>query len=191
MHDIFDLAKSLKFAEGDSYLLSYPHLLTYFSSKQEFSKSDFVCGAHMVYGWMPTILELYPESPSINLEQAASLLTIAKKTGLLSDDQINQLASITNNSLVGASKLLHFTAPQSFAIWDSRVYTFLHLKKPHHYQIRDVKLYREYHNKLNMYKCDQGLEAFCDVVNKAVGYNVSALRALELVMFQNSLVTGG
>jgi hypothetical protein len=191
MSEVFQLAESIRVAEGDSYILAYPHLVSYFASKEVFTEEDFVCGSHMVYGWMPTILELFPESPNIGLSQAAALLSTAKRDGKLTDTELDQLANVTNNSLVGASKLLHFASPDNFAIWDSKIYTFLFRKKPHHYQVRLVENYRSYHRKLSELVADSRFPGLHASVNKAVGYEVSRLRALELVMFQHSPTLAG
>jgi len=59
MRDVFDLEHTTNIVADDSYIVSYPHLLGYFSAKTSLGAEDVVCGAHMVYGWMPTILELY------------------------------------------------------------------------------------------------------------------------------------
>lgn len=190
MPHLLELAESLVIADGDTYILSYPHLLSHFRSKREFNASDFVCCAHMVYGWMPTILELHPEQSHIDLNAAALILTNAKLNQTPTDLELNQLAEVMNNSLVGVSKLLHFAAPDLFAIWDSRIYTYLHGRKPHYYQVRDVAYFRQYHDKLNEYLQDPKFPDFHKTVNQKVGYTVSALRALELVMFQNSAAVG-
>lgn len=190
MPHLLELAESLVIADGDTYIRSYPHLLSYFQSKREFNSSDFVCGAHMVYGWMPTILELHPEPPNVDLDAAALILTNARSTRALVDSELDRLAEVMNNSLVGVSKLLHFAAPDSFAIWDSRIYTYLHGRKPHHYQVRDVGKYRQYHAQLTEYTQDPRFPGFHTTVNRKVGYPVSPLRALELVMFQNSAAVG-
>lgn len=191
MSEVFQLAEGFRIAEGDSYILAYPHIVSYFASKEIFSEEDFVCGSHMVYGWMPTILELFPESPNIGLSQAAKLLSNAKLHGQLTDTELDQLARVTNNSLVGASKLLHFVSPDNFAIWDSKIYTFLFNRKPHHYQVRLVENYRAYHRRLRELLADSRFPILHASVNKAVGYEVSKLRALELVMFQSSPMLAG
>jgi len=117
MRNVFDLEPTTNILVDDSYIVSYPHLLSYFADKTAIGPEDVVCGAHMAYGWMPTILELYPDPAKIDLAAAAELLAKAKRSGTLSDAELTQLADLVNNSLVGASKLLHFVAPDSFAIW--------------------------------------------------------------------------
>lgn len=186
MPDLFELAENFAPLQGDSYILSYPALLAFFANKRRFSTDDVICGAHMVYGWMPTILRLQPTPGHMAMTDAALLLTRAKEGQRLTDEEIDALAGLINNSLVGASKLLHFVAPDNYAIWDSRVYAFLHGAVPYHYQIRDVTRYREYLEKLTAYIADDRLQALHQRVNKMLGYEVSPFRALELMMFQNS-----
>jgi hypothetical protein len=190
MREPFELAETLTVAVGDSYILSYPHLLAWFARRTVFSAEDVVCGAHMVYGWMPTIVELDPGGNALSLEDAALLLTKAKREGHLENSEVENLALLVNNSLVGASKLLHFVAPEHFAIWDSRIFVYIHGRKPHHYQVRETSTYLAYLEQLRQWSVDRRIAAFSDVVCRKIGYRVSNLRALELVMFQNSSVVG-
>jgi hypothetical protein len=191
MPDIFDLEPNTTVLQDNSYILSYPHLLSYFAAKPSFGPEDVIRDAHMAYGWMPTVLELYPEPPNIDLPKAAELLTKAKTAGVLTDKDIEQLARLVNNSLVGASKLLHFVSPQRFAIWDSKIYAFVFRERPHNYRVSQVSKYRDYLTKLDQYQKDPRFAAFHASVNTKVGYTVSALRALELVMFLNAPILRG
>jgi hypothetical protein len=58
MEDVFEL-ESHTLIRQSSYIVSYPYLLGYFA-KSTFDAADVVRGAHMVYGWMPTILVNIP-----------------------------------------------------------------------------------------------------------------------------------
>ncbi len=186
MSEVFMLETNTVVPIDSSYILSYPAIRAFFEPQAAFTIPDFICGAHMVYGWMPTALDLYPNLPSIGLQRGAELLTKAKAEGTLSDEEIGRLAQLVNNSVVGASKLLHFAAPCSFAIWDSRIYRFLFRQPAHHYRVNDVQAYRTYLSKLGQLRQDPRFPAFHTSVNAKLGYAVSALRALELVMFLNS-----
>lgn len=188
MTDIFALETETLIDRKSSYILSYPYLLSYFSSKQLIAAEDVVCGAHMVYGWMPTVLDLYPHSPNISLAEGADILNKAKNSGVLSDCEIEQLACLVNNSLVGASKLLHFVAPDFFPIWDSKIYTYLFRNKPYGYRIGDVSNYRLYLSRLDELRRDSRFGLFHDSVSNKVGYPISEIRALEVIMFHNSPV---
>jgi hypothetical protein len=186
MKDVFDLEPNTHISRDNSYVVSYPYVLAHFQGLNAFSERDFVCGAHIVYGWMPTVLDLNPGRLPIDLQRGAELLTQAKKTGRLADNDIELLVKLVNNSLVGTSKLLHFTAPNAFAIWDSKIYSFAFEETAHNYRVNQLGKYREYMSRLEQIKRRPGFEAFHESVKSKVGYEVSALRAIELVMFLNS-----
>lgn len=191
MRNVFDLEPTTNILADDSYIVSYPHLLSYFAAKTTLGPEDVVRGAHMAYGWMPTILELYPDPAKIDLAAAADILDKARQNGTLSDPEIGQLADLVNNSLVGASKLLHFVAPDSFAIWDSKVYAFVFNERPHNYRVSQVAKYRSYLDQLSTLQKDPRFNQFHSSVKRKVGYTVSPLRALELIMYLNAPVFGG
>lgn len=186
MQKIFDLEPITQVPHTGSYIQSYRHLLSYFANKQLLDEADLVRGAHMVYGWMPTILDIYPEELcGISLVGAASLLEVAKERDLY-EQELGFLKGLINNSIVGASKLLHFVAPERYAIWDSRIYAFCFGRKGWEYQINSVAAYIAYINNLNDLKQDPRFENFHRSVIAKVGYPISGLRALELIMFLRS-----
>lgn len=186
VRSVFELEPRTAIEPSGSYLFSYPYLLSYFEQRDPIEAVDLVRGAHMAYGWMPTILELRAGPPNIDADGGAELLTRARREGALSDEEIGALASLINNSLVGASKLLHFVAPESFAIWDSRIYRFLFERTAHPYRVNSVECYREYLETLARLRDDPRFPRFHRSVNEKVGYPVSAYRALELIMFLNA-----
>ena len=191
MRNIFDLEPHTQVLQDDSYIISYPHILSYFSALEAIGEADAVRGAHMVYGWMPTMLDLYPETPNKTLIEIAELLTQAKNNNPLSEAQIQDVASVINNSLVGASKMLHFVAPHKYAIWDSKIYAFVHEKKAYNYRVNNVDLYIKYLEALDGLEKKNEFGAFHQSVNRKIGYEVSSKRAIELVMFLNSPELGG
>ena len=69
----------------------------------------------VVYGWMPTIL-----GKSVWDDSIFELLT--RKNDSFSDEEMKTLLAFVNDSYIGVSKLLHFTDPDHWAIWDSNVY---------------------------------------------------------------------
>lgn len=189
MQDVFDLEPNTKINRDNTYIVSYPHILAHFQNINKFSERDFVCCAHIVYGWMPTILGLNPDKLSITLNHGATLLTQSKQTGRLADNEIEQLAALVNNSLVGASKLLHFTAPNAFAVWDSKIYSFVFSEIPHHHRVNQVEKYRDYLSKMDKIIRRPRFQEFYESVKSKVGYQISPLRAIELIMFLNSSKT--
>jgi len=175
-----------------SYLASYPAIIEHFQAIEHFTPNHLIVGAHLVYGWMPTILELNFSS----LDEAVALLEAARQGIVLTAPQIAQLASTVNNSVIGASKLLHFTNPNVYPIWDSRVFQFLNrisadpALKGHHYQVNKATLYEAYartcravalttdfqptyHSLLTQFTALPGYQTFA----------ITALRALEYIMF--------
>ena len=186
MEDVFRLEPRTQVNRTDSYIVSYPHILSYFSGRVSFDAADLVRGAHMVYGWMPTIVELHVGSPSLDLSVGGELLTKAKIEGSLTDAELASLASLVNHSLVGASKLLHFVAPDRFAIWDSKIFAFVFGQRPHNYRVNRIPSYRAYLEALRRARADARFPQFRSSVNTKVGYDVSPLRAIELVMFLNA-----
>jgi hypothetical protein len=186
MQDVFELEKTSSINSKDSYIISYPYMIAFFASKEVIRAEDLVCGAHMVYGWMPTILELYTDKGNLNLGQAAELLSRVKKGGGITDGDMTELSKLINNSLVGASKLLHFVSPDNFPIWDSKVFMFVFNTRPHNYRVNKTENYRKYIEVLSRLQEDPRFESLHNSMNQKIGYEVSSLRALELVMYLNA-----
>jgi hypothetical protein len=184
MRDVFELERTTNI-RATSYILSYPHILSYFANRSPLDVADFVRGAHLVYGWMPTALDLYPQPPNLTLAQAASLLESARAQGTISDEHLSALVSVVNNSLVGTSKLLHFVRPDVFPIWDNKIYSYVFEEKPHHYRLSDISKFREFARRVNAIRADKRFGGFHASVNLKVGYQVSEPRAVDLIMFLN------
>ncbi len=161
--------------------MSYRPILEHFESIRKFRPSDFIVAAHIVYGWMPTALELAIESDE-DLNTATDLLNAARAHDI-ADEGLRTLVRIVNNSLVGASKLLHFAAADRYAIWDSRVYEFFRERRPYHFRMNSIPDFREYHRTLELIRSDPRFDSFRSSVCAKLGYSVSGLRAIELVMF--------
>lgn len=187
MKDVFQIEPLTLIDRTQSYIRAYPHLLASLRERQVLSEQDFVCGAHMVYGWMPTILEIHA-SESVEVHEGVALLNKARADGCLSVGEIERLAQLVNRSVVGASKLLHFVNPEAFAIWDSKIYQFTQPKKPkaHQYRVNNAAAYGNYLMCLQKLRQDERFPDFHSSVNRKMGYPVSALRALEVVMFLNA-----
>lgn len=185
MQNIFEIEKNTVIDNNDSYVTTYPYLIEFFSSKPSLNICDLICGSHMVYGWMPTILHIHIDD-RINTPEIIQTLNDAKNGAELSLEKIYNLSKIVNNSVVGASKLLHFISPNNFPIWDSKVYSFIHNKKPHNQSVNNVNKYLAYTKILKEYSQQPEFEKFHNSVQKKIGYEVSPLRSLEIVMFLNA-----
>ena len=137
----FNLASAETFS---TYDFSYKYLLEIF--KDLTTKGDLkqwlIGGSSIIYSWMPTILHFSKDSDknekkvNTHLEKCIEALKFIKKeiagdfVKLLNNPEfytkdkechINTLTSFINNSIVGTSKFLHFSFPDHFPIWDSRV----------------------------------------------------------------------
>jgi len=60
---------------------------------------------------MPTIPRLHVDSDGANLAWAAGLLIRARAGEIVHVTAMKRLAKLMNNSVIGASKLLHFAVP--------------------------------------------------------------------------------
>ena len=164
---------------GEDWIhLSYKEFLAFFSSKKELTPHDLVIGAYFTYGWMPTMLELKGD-----INEVAAIANKARKKEGISRADFSRLADAINGSVVGASKLLHFICPEDHAIWDSRVYRYLHQEAPWQHRLEAPNAYWDYLSFLAALATDSRFKAFKMKVNGAVGYTVTDKRACELLMF--------
>ena len=157
--------------------ISYKEFLKFFASKEKITPHDFVIGAHFTYGWMPRMLKL-----SGDIDVATAIANKSKRERI-SKNEFSRLAKAINGSVVGASKLLHFLNPGEYAIWDSRVYRYLHQEAPHQYRIEKPNAYWQYLAFLNVLAEDSRFKNFREKVVSAIGYPVTDKRACELMMF--------
>ena len=122
-----------------TYDFSYNYFIKVFDHLRDKNENDYhqwiVIGGSIVYSWMPTILNFSKGSEkksdyNTQLSRAQSALEkiekkiISQKStffdpSLLTD--LNIIVSFINNSVVGTSKFLHFSFPNHYPIWDSRV----------------------------------------------------------------------
>lgn len=109
---------------NDPVLPVYPSLLAQFAQWRTVTWDDAVVALHIVYGWMPTIpnLALPAGLQLAGKTRVESLLNQARTPNPLSANDLQFLMqNFANKSMIGLSKLLHFLAPDRYAIWDSRV----------------------------------------------------------------------
>lgn len=159
---------------------SYKEFLAYFSCLQVLTEHNIIIGAYFTYGWMPTILDLRGD-----LDEIVTIANSVKQSRMITDEQLRKVAVAINGSVVGASKLLHFICPTDHAIWDSRVYRYLHQEEPYTYRLEAPNEYWNYLTALERLAGDERFPAAKQEVEKVVGYSVTDKRAAELVMFFN------
>ena len=187
MSRIFDMYTSLVIDANDTYIRSYPALLNCLQPLAERRDPHaLITMAHTVYGWMPTIVSI--NGDEARLTEAANLVDEARYR-LLDGEEIQLLASCINNSVVGTSKLLHFTNPGLHPIWDSRVYRCLNRdtprETPHPHRVNNVSAYLDYRDHIHETARDPRCEALRQHISDLCGYEVSPIRAIEMVLFAN------
>ncbi len=188
--DIKKSAKQIPPQGHQSYLISYREFIDYFTNLEKIEFHNFIIATHFVYGWMPKILQLrsFPEENSF-MDICPSLLTTLNKIKRrleISDKELNLLVTVINNSIVGVSKLLHFINPEDYAIWDSNVYKYIYEERPHNYRVKDIKKYKCYLQTCSEISMDAAFPDLHNEINKKIGYEVSAFRAIEWVMYMDA-----
>lgn len=165
-----------------NYLFSYQELLEHFITFHPITIRNFIVGSHIVYGWMPTMLTLHAtENVYANI---VNILNNLEQGHCIDVDNLALLKSIINHSLVGASKYLHCLYPDCYAIWDSRVYSFIH-GEINWDQINNPINYLAYLQNCREVIDEQAFQHYHQQVNQIIGHNVSQMRAIEWVMYMN------
>jgi hypothetical protein len=174
-------AETLTVASGDSFLLSYREFVLYFDEARPITRHHLIIGASCVYSWMPTILDFRSEE----FAAGVAILERARVEGHVSNCELGVLKHLINNSVGGASKLLHIVAPRSFAIWDSRVKSYLgpELTKR---AGDDIEECQQYWSMFRRLAATDEAGTLATAVGQLLGYPVTAMRALELVMFSSA-----
>lgn len=200
---IYELEKITTVDKNSSYIRSYPAMVEYFKNKKILTSNDVIVGAHMVYGWMPTIITIHENSDTISIEEATKTLNWIKhypgttehiRRDELFHKELEQLKKKFNNSIVGVSKFLHFMRPDLFPIYDSRIHKYLsNFGGVINSTVNTVDNYMAA-MKVMQSACwhvdfkDESLPdaIFHASVQEKIGYPISAMRAVELMMYLNS-----
>ncbi|MCA4793922.1 hypothetical protein [Myroides odoratimimus] len=166
--------------QEDFYIKSYSYYVYFFAHKEQLAIEDIILGIGLVYSWMPTI----PKNIKFEfLDEALPILNRAKKGVNVSREEYVILKALCNNSLVGASKLLHFINPESFAIWDSKIYIYLYQERAHKYKVEDIDKYIAYLDLLNQIARSNEFEPIIKNIQYLFDYEISKYRVIEWVMF--------
>jgi hypothetical protein len=160
---------------------SYQHFVAYFQDRQAITEHDFIIACYFTYGWMPTMLDLRGE-----LAESIEIANRVKSEGYIpTAEEIQRLASNINGSVVGTSKVLHFIRPDIHAIWDSRVYRYLHQQRPYIYRLEAPDAYTGYLTSITELTQDRRFADALQNFNRALGYTVTPNRFIEYVMYHH------
>ena len=179
--DIINDGMQLTYNSGDSYIRSYPEFLKFFKNQEIITEHSFIIGINFTYGWMPTIFEF----KSNQFDLTVNILNKVKKGALPTIDELNILKGMINNSLVGTSKILHFINPLLIPIWDSRVYKYLTGRISREATIGNPNHLLEYVNFCTIVTSDINFEKLKFHVESIIGYEMSPLRVVEIIMYIN------
>lgn len=172
-------SENFKLSASNEYVHTYNEFLKYFSSLKNIKRHNLVIGAHFVYGWMPTVLNL----DSSNEKEVLYILNRVKNGDRIAEKDIEMLKHSINNSIIGTSKLLHFICPNKYAIWDSRVCKYI-CGNVSQYKIQQPKLYLEYLSAIDEIVKNKEFRSIQLKVEEECGYKITSIRAAELIMFE-------
>lgn len=162
----------------DPFTHSYFEFLRYFQHLDRIERHHVIIGAGFTYAWMPTMLKLR----HVDFDPVAELLDQAKAGVQLTNTQLATIAALINNSLVGASKLLHFVNPHAYAIWDSRVYRYLY-GETSHYRLHTPQVYQNYLQTCQQIAVHPAFDPIHASINHKMGRPVTAFRAIDVIMY--------
>ena len=181
--------------------VSYQTFLRFFANKHmSLSIEDLILAAHFSYGWMPTINKMKDCYPKEALEGINVLVDPSFSFKQNENDiktYFQKILPLTNNSLVGASKLLHFAKPEVFAIWDSRIYSYFYPgHKMNGLQLKNFDRYFSFHRLLKELSMDEELHDFIERLRiklrsvlpeySRTGAEFTDNRCLEFVMYSTA-----
>jgi len=163
----------------DPTLDSYPVLLEFVSRATSVRDEVSLMGiAHTIYGWMPTMLAFDDrvDIPGFWANTEAGSLDLAF---------LEPLKKAVNNSIVGASKVLHFLNPEVYAIWDSRVFRGITALPGYDSQVNRIDRFVEYSQWIRVFSDSEGARTLRNaLVDRAIlTEKMSTLRAVELCLF--------
>jgi len=163
-----------------TYLATYPHMRAAVAGFGRVTGDEVYATISMAYGLMPTVMNLRRG----DMEPFLAPLNALRDTGQrLTVGELDGLKALVNNSIVGTSKLLHFLAPETYPIWDSRINRFLNGEpRP---ETNSVPRFRDYLADFDRLRVDADFERLRASIENKLGYPVSAARAFELIMYMS------
>ena len=156
----------------------YPAVINFFKNIQVFTKENLIQGFYMVYSFMPTIGDI----SNTNYQECTKIINNVKNHIFPSNSDLNNLSSLTNNSLVGASKLLHFINPDMIPIFDSRVCRYLVKGNPGNL-VTKTDFFIQYVDFCESVISHKEFDIIRKKVSHIFQYKISDLRICEFIMY--------
>lgn len=186
-----DLARSSDVrarVSAELYSDPYPCLVEHFKSFKFRQWSDALVALYLVYGWMPTIPNSKGEPRIQTTDEKEEILRIlrgARDGTEIETSAIARLMLFTNNSVIGASKMLHFINPELYPMWDKNVAKAFLWRTVTSVTVNNRGRWDDYREALSAWAKDAEVQSLCEEL-RTLGDNlqtVSRLRLLELVLF--------
>lgn len=175
-----------------TYLATYPSILKFSAAPGSITVDRFNQLAVLAYGWMPRVVRINPGY----VAKAISALNVAVAAKAIGDLSATSLQDIEHclNSVVGASKILHFVNNEIFPIWDSNVEGFRMSRSASTYHMRCVTNYFSYACEVHSIRSEPGFNTFFANFSVAMNsrlatlgitaYKISEVRAIEAAAFE-------
>jgi len=186
VQELARLASTRAINQKDPGFEIYPELLQAFHELLPLNRQRLLLAGYAVYGWMPTQIRLAPERLLSALDTLTSILNDGMELSVTDLWLLAETFRTQNGrSVVAASKILHFLAPQRFPIWDK--YVADTWGRPASGD-NAAKGYLEFINACHGFAADaNGLQA-CGIfrqqfANAGYGYPMTNMRVLELIFF--------
>lgn len=162
------------------YLRTYRPILSHFRglsfSETLHDKDASDVGVILTYSWMARGL-LKADSLQ-NYSRARTVLDHAKASGEIDHRGLEMVRSYVSESMIGASKFLHFLRPDRFAIWDTRVAQAAY-GRGYDY-VNSIGNYLKY---LECIRATRVSEEVKSILSPVLGYEVTDLRMKEFALF--------
>ena len=186
------LLKNAKKVPDLSKNVIYKHYayLIEFAKKNTYNKSiiELIGLIHMCYGWMPTMFKKSDIS-LYNDEEFVNDIWKNIDNGSIENEFLRKLIKITNNSIIGGSKLLHFCNPNKYAIYDTKVCSSIMKGKISPDRANNINYFINYMEKIIEWSTDKDFinDLRRALINKNPDVNmVSDLRCIEMCFYFSS-----
>jgi hypothetical protein len=165
---------------GNSYIKSYPSFIDFFKVNNNLDEQTLIQGAYMIYGWMPRILNITKHSNN-SFQIISAIIELEKEVNY---ENLKIVSGFMNNSIVGASKLLHFKYPNKYPIWDSKT-CFVIKGKSSNTEIQKIENYILYQKAIESLIGSEFCNIFKHKFKIKFNYEISDVRAIEYLIFNS------
>jgi hypothetical protein len=139
-----------------TFLRAYPALLVAAKAPGRALTETFLMTAAFAYGWMPGSLRV----DLARLETAARAFDTSRaQDAVFSKGTVDAVAGCLQ-SLVAASKVLHFANPYLYPIWDNQIEHFRQDAPPSQYHMAQTENYVAYVTDIQKLKQEEGFLGF-------------------------------